>query len=101
MLQTTLLSLSLSLLLSQTQVSEAEVFVDQSTFFARAGAAKGLKTGQEGLKTGQEVWVVDAETGKVSGSALVMELWEDWEAPTLSPWNVLWWNAWKAKQNSA
>ncbi|MCL2012531.1 MAG: hypothetical protein FWG75_07075 [Cystobacterineae bacterium] len=62
-------SVLLSLLLTQSYLSEAEVFEDNAVFFARAGSAKGLKTGQE-------VWVVDAETAKILGSALVMELWE-------------------------
>jgi len=70
MLPTTLLPGLLSLLLSQMHVVEAEVFVDQSTAFARAGATRGLKVGKE-------VWVVDAETGKRKGSAWVMELWEN------------------------
>ena len=43
--------------------------MDRSTFFARAGFSKGLRVGSE-------AWIVDAQTGSVKGSALVMELWE-------------------------
>jgi|GEM_PF-2570636 len=71
MLPTVLLSLLFSqTLLSQTQLVEAEVFVDNAAFFARAGSAKGLRVGKE-------VWVVDGDTSKILGSALVMELWEN------------------------